>query len=45
MLGLRQPRDVLRPRVDARVRAMFAAGWLAEVEQLRARGVTMIRPQ
>jgi tRNA dimethylallyltransferase len=44
MLGLRQPRDVLRPRVDARVRAMFAAGWLAEVEQLRARGVTMETP-
>jgi tRNA dimethylallyltransferase len=44
LLGLRQPRDVLRARVDARVHAMFAAGWLAEVEQLRARGVTAETP-
>jgi tRNA dimethylallyltransferase len=43
-VGLRQPRDVLRARVDARVHAMFAAGWLAEVERLRARGVTHETP-
>jgi tRNA dimethylallyltransferase len=44
VLGLRQPRDILRARVDARVRAMFAAGWLAEVERLRERGVTLDTP-
>jgi tRNA dimethylallyltransferase len=44
LLGLRQPRELLRARVDERVRAMFAAGWLTEVEQLRARCVTAETP-
>jgi tRNA dimethylallyltransferase len=44
VVGLRQPRELLVARVDARVRAMFAAGWLAEVAALRAQGATATTP-
>lgn len=44
ILGLRQPRDVLHARIDARVRAMFSAGWLDEVARLRALGVDAKTP-
>jgi tRNA dimethylallyltransferase len=37
--GLEVPRDVLRPRVEARVKAMLAQGLVDEVRALRARGV------
>jgi tRNA dimethylallyltransferase len=37
--GLEVPREVLRPRVRARVGAMLAQGLVAEVEGLLARGV------
>lgn len=39
-LGLDAPRDVLRPRVSSRVDAQFAAGVVAEVQGLLARGVS-----
>lgn len=32
------PRDVLHARIDARVEAMFAAGWIEEVRGLQAEG-------
>lgn len=38
LIGLAPPREVLYPRIDARVQDMMAAGLLAEVERLRARG-------
>jgi tRNA dimethylallyltransferase len=38
-IGLDVPRDVLRPRVAARVDAQFARGVVAEVEGLIARGM------
>ena len=44
ILGLRQPRAALHARVDRRVREMFSAGWLAEVERLRARHLTATTP-
>jgi len=37
-MGLWLPRDVLYARIDARIDAMLAAGLVAEVEQLLARG-------
>lgn len=43
-IGLRQPRELLYPRIDARVHAMFAAGWLDEVRDLAERGVTAATP-
>jgi tRNA dimethylallyltransferase len=44
VLGLRQDRERLYARIDQRVRAMFAAGWLDEVRSLHARGVTASTP-
>jgi tRNA dimethylallyltransferase len=38
VLGLRLPRDELYQRLDARTEAMYAAGFVAEVEGLRTRG-------
>lgn len=38
-LGLRMPREVLTPRLDARVDAMWAAGLVDEVEALRPLGL------
>lgn len=38
--ALTSPRPVLYRRIDERVDAMLAAGWLKEVEQLRANGLT-----
>lgn len=38
VLGLRLPRDEHYRRLDARADAMFAAGFVDEVERLRARG-------
>ena len=37
-IGLGPPRDELGPRIDARVDAMFAAGWVDEVKALNASG-------
>ncbi len=37
LVGLDPPREVLYPRIDARVEAMMAAGWLDEVRALVAR--------
>jgi len=34
------PRPVLYGRIDARVEAMLAGGWVAEVAALRAQGLT-----
>ena len=39
-VGLTWPRDELYARIDARVDAMLAAGWAAEVERLLAAGLT-----
>lgn len=44
LVGLRQPREVLYQRIDKRVRAMFAAGWLDEVRALEERGVGATTP-
>ncbi len=38
MIGLNLPRPELYARVDARIDAMLAAGWVEEVRRLRARG-------
>jgi len=38
ILGLRLDREELHRRIDARVDAMFSAGFVSEVEGLRARG-------
>lgn len=35
------PRPLLFARIDQRVEAMFAAGWLEEVQALRAQGVSL----
>jgi tRNA dimethylallyltransferase len=37
-LGLTRPREALYARTDARIEAMFAAGWVDEVRTLLARG-------
>jgi tRNA dimethylallyltransferase len=39
-LGLTRPRPELYARIDARIEAMFAAGWVDEVRGLLARGYT-----
>ena len=39
-IGLRIPRVELRKRIAARVRAMIKAGWIEEIEQLLASGVS-----
>jgi tRNA dimethylallyltransferase len=39
VIGLYQPRELLYPRIDARVAAMYAGGWLEEVRRLHERGV------
>jgi tRNA dimethylallyltransferase len=44
VVGLDPPRDVLRAAVEARTRAMFAAGLIEEVRALRARYPDDIRP-
>ena len=44
IVGLRQERDILYPRIDRRVRDMYAEGWLDEVRCLRERGVTRDMP-
>lgn len=38
IIGLAPPREILYPRIDARVNDMMAAGLLAEVRALRERG-------
>lgn len=43
-LGLTVERAELYARIDARVRAMYAAGWLDEVRALHARGITAQTP-
>jgi len=44
ILGLRADRETLHERIDRRVEAMHAAGWLEEVARLRERGVTAATP-
>lgn len=44
LVGLNRPRDVLYQRIDARVEAMLAAGWLDEVRALLDAGVTLDAP-
>jgi tRNA dimethylallyltransferase len=44
VIGLTQPREVLYPRIDARVRRMYAEGWLDEVRDLHASGITAAQP-
>ena len=39
-IGLTRPREALYARADARIEAMFAAGWVEEVRALLARGYT-----
>lgn len=39
-VGLNPPREALRDRIAARVRAMLDRGWLAEIERLEAHGVS-----
>ncbi len=43
-IGLRLPRPQLYTRIDARVDAMLAAGWLEEVRRLVALGLTPASP-
>lgn len=43
-LGLRLPRDQHFARLDARVEAMFAAGFVDEVRRLRAAGYAGVQP-
>jgi tRNA dimethylallyltransferase len=40
MIGLSRPRPELYARIDARIEAMFAAGFLEEVQRLLAEGVS-----
>lgn len=44
VIGLRHDREALYERIDRRVEAMHAAGWLDEVARLRERGVTAATP-
>ena len=44
IIGLRSDRELLYERIDRRVEAMHAAGWLDEVVRLRDRGVTAATP-
>lgn len=37
-IGLTRPRELLYARADARIEAMFAAGWVEEVRRLLAQG-------
>ena len=39
ILGLTAPREVLKSRIDSRIDAMHAAGWLDEVRSLAALGI------
>ena len=39
-IGLTRPREALYARADARIEAMFDAGWVEEVQRLLARGYT-----
>ena len=43
-IGLTMPREQLYRRIDARIEAMMAAGFLAEVEKLLARGYNLALP-
>jgi tRNA dimethylallyltransferase len=43
-LVLTMPRQVLRARIDARTRELFAAGWVEEVRALLDRGVSVDAP-
>jgi len=42
--GLRRERSDLNARIDQRVETMLAAGWLHEVDQLLAAGLTGLEP-
>lgn len=43
-VGLTRPREDLYARIDARIDAMFAAGWVAEVRDLLAQGYSLELP-
>ncbi len=43
-LGLTRPRPELYARIDARIEAMFAAGWVDEVHRLLAQGYSPALP-
>jgi len=43
-LGLTRPRPELYTRIDARIEAMFAAGWVDEVRGLLAKGYSPVLP-
>ncbi len=40
VIGLTMPREILYRRIDARVDAMLAAGWVEEVRRLLGQGIT-----
>jgi tRNA dimethylallyltransferase len=44
IIGLTQPRDLLYPRIDDRVRRMYDEGWLDEVRALSEIGITAAHP-
>lgn len=44
VLGVDLPNEILHPRIDARVLAMFDAGFVDEVRELLARGVAPTAP-
>jgi tRNA dimethylallyltransferase len=44
VIGLTQSRERLYARIDQRVSAMYAAGWVEEVRALKQRGVTAAMP-
>jgi tRNA dimethylallyltransferase len=44
IIGLTQPRERLYIRIDARVRQMYAEGWLDEVSALHERDITAAHP-
>jgi tRNA dimethylallyltransferase len=44
VIGLTQPRERLYERIDARVRRMYAEGWLEEVRALHELGATASHP-
>lgn len=43
-VGIRFPREVLFERIDASVRRMFAEGWVEEVRELLASGISPLAP-
>jgi tRNA dimethylallyltransferase len=44
LLGLDRPREILRERISQRVQAMFQAGLVQEIDQLKSLGCTATTP-